>query len=83
MDYHAYHNALDQGFSEAEATRIGEDAYFDKVFADVDGPEEPGPFFICEICGEHEAVTSAKSDTHEILVCSEECYNLALARLAG
>ena len=31
MDYRAYEDALNRGFSESEATRIGEDAFEDAM----------------------------------------------------
>ena len=70
MDHDAYHRALDHGFSEREATRIGEDAWEDSLM-------NPRPydrwedhcFPMCDICGEHTAITGSNGYG----VCSEHC----------
>lgn len=66
MDYGAYEKALMHGFSESEATRMGEDAYFDNRKAE---RNQDAIVPCCDICGAGEAVTEANG----YLVCSEQC----------
>lgn len=70
MDYKAYHNALAFGYSESEATRIGEDARNERA------PEYDPPTPLCDICGESDAVAV----TNDYFVCSEKCSNEAILR---
>ena len=75
MDYKAYHQALMLGYSESEATRVGEDAFLDTRSAQVlHEPEYPAP--LCDICGAGDAVTT----TNGYLVCSEQCDSEAIIK---
>lgn len=76
MDYRAYEKALMLGYSEKEATRIGEDAFFDALRnkREQREPEPQAP--VCDICGEADAVTTENG----YCVCSEKCNNEALLR---
>ncbi len=52
MDFDAYHRALNQGFSESDATRIGEDAWEDDRYRQREDDLEPEPDADpCENCG--------------------------------
>ena len=55
-----------------ETTKIGEDAYFDKMM-EQRAQQEPEPIYLCDVCGEYEAVTVA----YGVGVCSEECAERA------
>lgn len=73
MDLNAYHHALHLGFSEREATRIGEDAWEESRHAQAQRrPEPEAPR--CDICCEYPAVTGVNGYG----VCSETCYNEAM-----
>ena len=77
MDYKAYHNALSLGYSESEATRIGEDAFIDSLATRNKCESahcQPTP--LCDICGESAAVAV----TNDYFVCSEQCNTEAILR---
>lgn len=67
MDYKAYHQALMLGFSESEATRIGEDAYLDNMRLQ-NSKDDRVPVPLCDICGAADAVVKT---TNNYYVCSE------------
>lgn len=79
MDYRAYEKALMLGYSEREATRIGEDAFFDNARL-LSQQEARGsdrvPIPLCDICGEADAVTTENG----YFVCSEKCDHEARNR---
>lgn len=75
MDLNAYHHAINLGFTDREATKIGEDAFEDALYSigrhrHVKKNTAP----ICDICGEYLSVTGANGYS----VCSEECCNIAM-----
>lgn len=75
MDYRAYEKAIMQGFSEREAERIGEDAYFDNIESR-HYQNERIPVPLCDICGAANAVTTENN----YFVCSEICDHEARNR---
>lgn len=77
MDYKAYHQALMLGFSESEATRIGEYAYLDNMRLQ-NASDDRVPVPLCDICGTADAVTT----TNNYYVCSEQCHNDAISKIA-
>ena len=78
MDLDAYQRALYQGFSERDATRIGEDAWeSNQIYAARMNTMAQGQYFpMCEICGLAPAVTGANGYG----VCSEACCHIAWGR---
>lgn len=70
MDYDAYHRALDQGFSERESTRIGEDAWEESLMTSKPNDCWTDDWIAtCDICGKHPAITGSNGYG----VCSEGC----------
>ena len=78
MDYKAYHQALHLGFTESQATRIGEDAYLDNMRLQ-NASDDRAPVPLCDICGTADAVTT----TNNYYVCSEQCHNDAISKING
>jgi hypothetical protein len=54
MDYDAYHRALQLGFSEREATRMGDDAYEERRMEEARYWREMAQEHEAEIAQEHE-----------------------------
>jgi hypothetical protein len=73
MNLDAYQDAINRGFSEREAVRIGEDAWED---AQMERQQRirPDDRITCDICKKYEAVTGSNG----YAVCSEECCNKAM-----
>jgi hypothetical protein len=75
MNLNAYQDAINRGFSEREAERIGEDAWEDEQM-ERRQRFRPDDRITCSICKKEEACTGANG----YAVCSEHCYNLAMER---
>lgn len=73
MDLHAYQDAINRGFSEREAVRIGEDAWEDSQMERQQRVRHDDRT-TCDICKKDEAVTGCNG----YAVCSEECCNKAM-----
>lgn len=73
MNLDAYQDAINRGFSEREAVRIGEDSWED---AQMERQQRirPDDRITCDICKKDEAVTGSNG----YAVCSEACCNKAM-----
>lgn len=75
MNLDAYQDAINRGFSEREAVRIGEDAWEDECLQGLHH-SRPDDRITCDICKKAEAVTGSNG----YAVCSESCCNKAMER---
>ncbi len=73
MDLNAYHRALDLGFSEHEAAKIGEDAWENAAASERHYEPEYPDAPMCDICGKSRSVTGSNG----YAVCSKECSDVA------
>ena len=73
MNLDAYQDAINRGFSEREAVRIGEDAWEDEQI-EKQHRARPDDRITCDICKRDEAVTGSNG----YAVCSEACCNKAM-----
>lgn len=73
MNLNSYQDAINRGFSEREAVRIGEDAWeYDQM--EMQQRFRPDDRITCDICNGAEAVTGSNG----YAVCSETCCNKAM-----
>ncbi len=73
MNLNAYQDAINRGFSEREAVKIGEDAWEDEQM-ERSQRHQPDERIACDICKKDEAVTGSNG----YAVCSESCSNKAM-----
>ncbi len=73
MNLNAYQDAINRGFSEHEAVKIGEDAWEDEQM-EKSQRHQPDERVTCDICKKDEAVTGSNG----YAVCSEACSNKAM-----
>jgi hypothetical protein len=73
MNLNAYQDAINRGFSEREAVRIGEDAWEDDQM-ESQRRVRPDDRITCDICKKAEAVTGSNG----YAVCSEACCYKAM-----
>ena len=76
MDLHAYHNALNQGFSESEASRIGDDAWENNRQQPTCDPE-PEPDYYDVLVAENTRLLATISRLLRYAYHEEECAVVA------
>jgi hypothetical protein len=77
MDLHEYHRALNLGFSERDAVRMGEDRAEEIMIEESRKRRQPDQQYEipCDICG-----APARAGSDGLNVCSRECADEAVRR---